>query len=118
MNDSRASEGEGKGLPVTEPGRAGQAQLLALTARSLPGDPSPEQRSAFPPEDRLTFGLPGLLPPRVSLLEEQMARPYGNDGKQETDIERRVFLAGLRDSHEPPFHAPAHKPMADALGRS
>src|SRR5262245_30251316 len=59
---------------------------------------------AFTDEERREFGLLGLLPPRVSTVEEQLARNYENYRRKESDIERYIFLMALQDRNETLFY--------------
>ncbi len=63
-------------------------------------DPRYNRGTAFTREERLAFGLEGLLPPGVLSLEEQMERSYEQYCAQPTDLARNEFLAGLHDRNE------------------
>ena len=60
--------------------------------------------SAFPEEERRDFGLSGLLPARVSTLEEQVARRYPDFRDRPTALERFLFLRALQDRNETLFY--------------
>src|SRR5262245_6773299 len=59
---------------------------------------------AFSDEERREFGLLGLLPPRVSTVEEQLERNYENYRRKESDIERYIFLMSLQERNETLFY--------------
>ncbi len=59
---------------------------------------------AFTEEEREEFSLTGLLPHRVSDVEEQLARNYENYKRKETDLERYIYLASLQDRNETLFY--------------
>ncbi len=59
---------------------------------------------AFSEEEREEFDLTGLLPHRVSDVEEQLARNYENYKGKETDLERYIYLASLQDRNETLFY--------------
>jgi malate dehydrogenase (oxaloacetate-decarboxylating) len=59
--------------------------------------------SAFPEPERRDFGLRGLLPDRVSTLEEQASRRYQEYRQKATDLERFLFLQALQDRNETLF---------------
>jgi malate dehydrogenase (oxaloacetate-decarboxylating) len=59
---------------------------------------------AFTEEERREFNLTGLLPHRVSDVEEQLARNYENFKRKDTDLERYIFLASLQDRNETLFY--------------
>jgi len=63
-------------------------------------DPRFNRGTAFTREERLAFGLEGLLPPGVLSLQEQMERSYEQYRAQPTDLARNEFLAGLHDRNE------------------
>src|SRR5690606_25371997 len=61
--------------------------------------------TAFTAEERVAFGLEGLLPPHVSTLEEQLTRTYANYQRSTTNIGRHVYLRTLQDRNEVLFYA-------------
>ena len=60
--------------------------------------------TAFTREERRTFGLFGLLPPREETLEEQVARAYEAYQQKPTDLERHIYLRQLQDANETLFY--------------
>src|SRR5229473_7195730 len=60
--------------------------------------------TAFTCEERLTFGLLGLLPPAEETLDEQAARAFEAYGMKATDLERHIYLRQLQDSNETLFY--------------
>ena len=60
--------------------------------------------TAFDDNERATFGLQGLLPPRVESLEEQSTRAYEAFKTKSTDLERHIYLRQLQDSNETLFY--------------
>ena len=89
---------------VKELGPAGEALAVSLTGYLLLDNPMLNKGSAFSREERLEFGLLGLLPPHTSTLAEQSARAYENYRRKETDVERYVFLVSLQDRNETLFY--------------
>lgn len=77
---------------------------IALTGRLLLESPLLNKGSAFTEEERIQFGLLGLLPPHVSTIEEQLARTYENYESKQNDIERYIFLVSLQDRNETLFY--------------
>lgn len=61
--------------------------------------------TAFTREERLEFGLEGLLPPHVATLEEQLKRTYENYQRSTTNIDKHVYLRSLQDRNEVLFYA-------------
>jgi malic enzyme len=60
--------------------------------------------SAFSEEERLAFGLEGLLPSHVSTLEEQSRRVYENIARKTEPLEKYIGLAALQDRNEHLFY--------------
>jgi malate dehydrogenase (oxaloacetate-decarboxylating) len=61
--------------------------------------------TSFTWEERQEFGLLGVLPTKVSTLEEQVERSYANFKSFRTDLEKHVFLRALQDRSEVLFYA-------------
>jgi malate dehydrogenase (oxaloacetate-decarboxylating) len=77
---------------------------VSLTGQLLLDYPLLNKGMAFSDEERREFGLLGLLPPRVSTVEEQLERNYENYRRKESDIERYIFLMSLQDRNETLFY--------------
>jgi len=60
--------------------------------------------TAFTEEERDRYRLRGLLPARVSTLQEQEARALNNLRRKTSDIERYVFLLALQGRNERLFY--------------
>src|ERR1700744_3308519 len=60
--------------------------------------------TAFTEEERIEFGLQGLLPPYVETLDEQAVRAYEAFQKKNTDLERHIYLRALQDTNEVLFY--------------
>jgi len=76
----------------------------SLTGQVLLDAPLLNKGSAFPADERLEFGLLGLLPLHCSTIEEQLARTYENYRRKDSDLERYVFLTALQDRNETLFY--------------
>jgi malate dehydrogenase (oxaloacetate-decarboxylating) len=61
--------------------------------------------TAFSEQERDTFGLHGLLPPRVASIEEQVSRRLAAFRQFATDLERYAFLRDLQDTNETLYYA-------------
>lgn len=60
--------------------------------------------TAFSPEERVKYGLLGLLPPRQETLQQQVERAYRAYHQKDTDIGRHIYLRQLQDYNETLFY--------------
>lgn len=74
------------------------------TGVELLHDPQRNHGTAFTQEERQRLGLCGLLPPRVTPQEVQVARMLENFHRKPNDLERYIFLSGLQDRNEALFY--------------
>jgi malate dehydrogenase (oxaloacetate-decarboxylating) len=56
--------------------------------------------TAFSPEERKDLGLEGLLPSRVSTMEEQLVRCYQQFQRRHTNLDKYEFLRQLQENQE------------------
>jgi malate dehydrogenase (oxaloacetate-decarboxylating)(NADP+) len=77
-----------------------KAPLELPKGAELLRDPVLNKGTAFTVEERRALRLDGLLPPRVSTIEEQEGRIIENFRKQPTDLAKYVFLLALQDRNE------------------
>ncbi len=61
--------------------------------------------TAFPEDERIALGLDGLLPPRITTLDEQVQRLYQGYKRQHGDIEKYQFLRAAQDRSAVAFYA-------------
>ena len=59
--------------------------------------PAVNRGTAFTHQERRDLGLLGLLPARVSTVEEQIRRTYEQYSAQPSDLRKWVYLATLRE---------------------
>ncbi len=71
--------------------------------------------TAFTLEEREELGLNGLLPPKVSTLEQQIARSYRNYSQMRTPLEKYQHLIGLMSRNELLFYQFAARHAAELL---
>ena len=93
-------------MPSIKPANAGEeaAVEISLTGQQLIESPLFNKGSAFSEEERIEFGLQGLVPPHVSTIDEQLARTYGSYKQKTTDLERYIYLVSLQDRNETLFY--------------
>jgi malate dehydrogenase (oxaloacetate-decarboxylating) len=96
--------------------RTGEAALeVPLRGRLLLDCSLLNKGSAFSERERRDFGLAGLLPARVSTLEEQVARRYPDFQHLPTALERFLFLRALQDRNETLFYRLLRDHLAETL---
>jgi malate dehydrogenase (oxaloacetate-decarboxylating) len=77
----------------------------ALSGYHLLADPLLNKGTAFTEAERDAFGLHGLLPPTIGMLDEQVSRRLQALRNLSTDLERYAFLRDLQDTNETLFFA-------------
>ncbi len=77
---------------------------ISLTGSFLLEIPLLNKGTGFTEEERIEFGLQGLLPPHVQSLEEQAMRAYAAYQVISSDIERYIYLRSIQDSNETLFY--------------
>ena len=77
----------------------------ALSGYNLLADPLLSKGTAFTEAERDAFGLHGLLPPTIGMLDEQVSRRLQALRSLSADLERYAFLRDLQDTNETLFSA-------------
>src|SRR5713101_2599371 len=90
--------------PLASPPREPETIRTPLRGVQLLADPFLNKGSAFPEGERLAFGLKGLVPLRVSTIEDQLRRTYENFSSKTSALEKYIFLAALQDRNEILFY--------------
>lgn len=67
-------------------------------------NPALNKGTAFSKRERELLGLKGLLPPRISTIEDQEIRILENYRKQPNELEKYVYLMALQDRNEVLFY--------------
>ncbi len=73
------------------------------TGADLLHDPLLNKGTAFLEEERWNLGIEGLLPPRVTTIEDQVMRVMGNFRKKPDDLEKYIHMISLQDRNETLF---------------
>ncbi|TRX53980.1 NAD-dependent malic enzyme [Thalassomonas sp. M1454] len=61
--------------------------------------------SAFSSQERTSFNLTGLIPPRFESIEEQVERAYMQYSSFRTALNKHIYLRNIQDKNETLFHA-------------
>ncbi len=75
-----------------------------LRGRALLADPGLNKGTAFSDDERVSFGLVGLLPDSVETVEQQLVRTHAEFDRLHDDLERHVYLRALQDHNEVLFY--------------
>jgi malate dehydrogenase (oxaloacetate-decarboxylating)(NADP+) len=77
----------------------------ALSGYELLHNPRLNKGTAFTEAERRVLGLEGLLPPRVSTLELQIARTHEELANLDNDLQKYLLLSDLQARNETLFYA-------------
>jgi len=86
-----------------------------LKGKNLLSNPLYNKGTAFTYSERKALGLLGLLPPRVSSIEEQVKRRYHNFSSFEKSIDKYHFLSVLQNRNEVLFYRLALEHVEEML---
>lgn len=78
--------------------------VTSLKGESLLNQPVLNKDTAFTEDERLRFGLEGLLPPHVDDLGDQVSRCYEAFNQKDTLLEKHIYLRQLQDRNETLFY--------------
>jgi malate dehydrogenase (oxaloacetate-decarboxylating) len=86
-----------------------------LDGASLLRMPLLNKGTSFSEEERVAFGLDGLLPPHVGTLEEQIERTYAAFRREPTPLAKYSNLRSLQERNEVLFYALLERHLAEML---
>lgn len=88
---------------------------VSCSGQELIRNPLLNKGSAFTREERINFGLDGILPPHILGLKEQILQIKENFFNKIDDIEKYIFLRSLQDRNETLFYAFCREYILDVL---
>lgn len=85
-------------------GKRDTTLTIAARGRLVLVHPMANRGTAFTQEERDALGLTGLLPSRVTTIEEQMRRSYAQYSRSPSPLSKFIFLSQLRERNEVLFY--------------
>ena len=76
------------------------ALYIPHSGPSLLETPLLNKGSAFSSDERVTFNLTGLIPPRYETIEEQVDRAYMQYSSFDETINKHIYLRSIQDNNE------------------
>ena len=89
--------------------------LVRLTGVPLLRLAATNKGTAFTADERSALGLHGLLPPRTTTLEEQIARVYAQYGRETAPLSKYQYLRALQERNETLFYAVVERHLSEML---
>jgi len=71
--------------------------------------------TAFTPEERVSLGLDGLLPPQVNTMDQQLDRVYGGFRREPSPIAKYQYLRALQERNEILYYALLARHLGEML---
>ena len=90
-------------VPRLDPESGESFMAVAARGRDVLRNPLLNKGTAFPEGERDKLGLRGLLPARVTTMEQQMGRAYEAYRRTESPLAKHFFLSRLQESNETLF---------------
>ncbi len=82
---------------------------------SLLETPLLNKGSAFSKEERSSFNLTGLLPPRFESIDEQAERAYRQFSSFKTNLNKHIYLRAIHDNNETLFFKLVQNNLAEMM---
>ncbi|GAA0810691.1 NAD-dependent malic enzyme [Colwellia asteriadis] len=82
---------------------------------SLLETPLLNKGSAFSKEERVSFNLTGLVPPRFESIDEQADRAYRQYNSFRTNINKHIYLRAIHDNNETLFFKLVQNHLAEMM---
>ncbi|WP_076420205.1 NAD-dependent malic enzyme [Colwellia sp. UCD-KL20] len=82
---------------------------------SLLETPLLNKGSAFTSEERSSFNLTGLLPPRYETIDEQVERAYMQYKSFDEDLNKHIYLRAIHDNNETLFYKLVQAHLAEMM---
>jgi malate dehydrogenase (oxaloacetate-decarboxylating) len=76
------------------------ALYIPHSGPSLLETPLLNKGSAFSSDERITFNLTGLIPPRYETIKEQVDRAYMQYSSFDEPINKHIYLRAIQDNNE------------------
>ena len=92
-----------------------RALYIPYAGPSLLETPLLNKGSAFSKEERTSFNLTGLLPPRFESIDEQVDRAYRQYGSFKHDINKHIYLRAIHDNNETLFFKLVQSHLAEMM---
>ncbi|QDP02234.1 NAD-dependent malic enzyme [Thalassotalea sp. PS06] len=89
---------------MTKPSEKGPL-YIPYAGPTLLETPLLNKGSAFSAQERVSFNLTGLLPPRFETIEEQVERAYMQYSSFRDSLNKHIYLRNIQDKNETLFHA-------------
>ncbi|HNX68638.1 MAG TPA: NAD-dependent malic enzyme [Candidatus Omnitrophota bacterium] len=78
-------------------------------------DPMLNKGTAFTQEEREQFGLLGLVPARVSSMDQQVERAMNNVRRKSSDFEKYIYLTGIQERNKTLFYRILIENLAEVM---
>lgn len=88
---------------------------IPYSGSSLLETPLLNKGSAFDAQERTSFNLTGLLPPRFETIEEQVDRAYRQYSSFNSNINKHIYLRAIHDNNETLFFKLVQDNLAEMM---